>query len=143
MNSISLKKSAVAFFVLLAVGSVGFSTAYGYGGGGGGTKTKVTICHNGNTISVAKSAVAGHLKHGDTRGACAVVSPVGNPAPLVLGATTRGNVNQQYLPVFTSVNTILMTVQSSNEKGDISNEDAAKLTSQLASVISALMALFR
>lgn len=145
MNSISLKKSAVAFIVLLAVGSVGFSTAYGYGGGGGGgTKTKVTICHNGNTITVAKSAVAAHLKHGDTRGACATVAAVATPAPFVLGATTsQGKAGQQYLPFLTSANTILLTVQSGNEKGDISNEDAAKLTSQLASVISAIMALFR
>ncbi len=31
---------------------------------------KVTLCHNGNTIEVAKSAVDAHLAHGDTLGAC-------------------------------------------------------------------------
>lgn len=31
---------------------------------------KVTICHNGNTIEVDQSAVAAHLAHGDTLGAC-------------------------------------------------------------------------
>ena len=33
---------------------------------------KVTICHKGkNTISVGKSAVPAHLRHGDTLGTCA------------------------------------------------------------------------
>jgi hypothetical protein len=31
---------------------------------------KVTICHNGNTISVDASAVQAHLDHGDTLGPC-------------------------------------------------------------------------
>ena len=31
---------------------------------------KVTICHNGNTIEVNADAVADHLAHGDTLGAC-------------------------------------------------------------------------
>ena len=33
-------------------------------------KGKVTICHNGQSINVAKAALKGHLKHGDTKGAC-------------------------------------------------------------------------
>lgn len=31
---------------------------------------KVTLCHKGNTIEVAQSAVQAHLDHGDTLGAC-------------------------------------------------------------------------
>lgn len=54
----------------------------GYGGSGG--SAKVTICHNGNTLKVAKSAVAAHVKHGDTKGACTV-------APQVLGETTTAD----------------------------------------------------
>jgi hypothetical protein len=37
---------------------------------GKGNGKKVTICHQGQTISVAKPALKGHLKHGDTMGAC-------------------------------------------------------------------------
>lgn len=33
-------------------------------------KDKVLICHKGKTISVSRCAVKGHLKHGDTEGAC-------------------------------------------------------------------------
>lgn len=33
-------------------------------------KPKVTLCHNGQTISVSKKAKKAHLKHGDTLGAC-------------------------------------------------------------------------
>jgi hypothetical protein len=31
---------------------------------------KVTICHNGQTITVSKSALKGHKKHGDDEGPC-------------------------------------------------------------------------
>ncbi len=34
------------------------------------TEDRVVICHNGNTIEVDASAVAGHLAHGDTLGPC-------------------------------------------------------------------------
>ncbi len=33
---------------------------------------KVTLCHKGHTIKVSKKAVAAHLAHGDTLGACHV-----------------------------------------------------------------------
>ena len=33
-------------------------------------KDKVTICHKGQTISVSRCALKGHLGHGDTEGAC-------------------------------------------------------------------------
>jgi len=31
---------------------------------------KITLCHKGKTIKVDESAVAAHLAHGDTLGAC-------------------------------------------------------------------------
>lgn len=31
---------------------------------------KVTLCHKGKTIKIDESAVAAHLAHGDTLGAC-------------------------------------------------------------------------
>jgi hypothetical protein len=35
-------------------------------------KEKVTICHKGHTLTVSKSALSAHLKHGDTLGPCDV-----------------------------------------------------------------------
>ncbi len=37
---------------------------------GKGNGKKVTVCHQGQTISVSKSALKSHLQHGDTMGAC-------------------------------------------------------------------------
>lgn len=138
MNTISLKKTGVVLALLVAMASVGFNSAYGYGGGG--TRTKVTICHDGNTITVAKSAVAAHINHGDTNGAC-VTAPAPTPAPLVLGASTSQN--PQNNVILTNIRSLLLNVQSGNEKGDVSDEDASKLVDQLASVISAIKGLFR
>lgn len=42
---------------------------------------KITICHNGQTISVSKNAKKGHLKHGDTLGECPTSPP---PPPIDL-----------------------------------------------------------
>ena len=33
-------------------------------------QARVTICHRGETITVAEAAVPAHLRHGDTVGAC-------------------------------------------------------------------------
>lgn len=38
----------------------------------GKDKQKVTICHNGQTITVSQSALKTHRKHGDTVGACSI-----------------------------------------------------------------------
>ncbi len=43
-------------------------------------KEKVTICHKGNTLTVAAPAVDAHLGHGDSLGACAAV-PAAPPPP--------------------------------------------------------------
>jgi hypothetical protein len=44
-------------------------------------KPKVTLCHQGQTISVSKKAKKKHLKHGDTLGACAPAPPPGPRCP--------------------------------------------------------------
>ena len=49
------------------------------GKGRGKGKGKVTICHNGQTLTVSTSALKGHLKHGDTRGACPTPDGPGTP----------------------------------------------------------------
>jgi hypothetical protein len=38
-------------------------------------KERVTICHNGQTISISSCALKGHQKHGDTIGACDTPNP--------------------------------------------------------------------
>jgi len=42
----------------------------GNGGSGGGGTERVDVCHNGKTITVSEQSLKGHLKHGDTEGAC-------------------------------------------------------------------------
>jgi hypothetical protein len=42
----------------------------GKGKGKKGKKGKVTLCHQGQTLTVANAAVKGHKKHGDTAGPC-------------------------------------------------------------------------
>jgi len=39
--------------------------------------TMVTLCHNGNTITVNQNAVQTHLNHGDTLGECETLSDGG------------------------------------------------------------------
>ncbi len=50
--------------------------------GSGGNLTqraadKVAVCHNGQTLTIANSALKAHLAQGDTEGACEMNSPVG------------------------------------------------------------------
>ena len=35
---------------------------------------KIKVCHNGTTLEVNPNALQGHLNHGDTEGACQVLS---------------------------------------------------------------------
>lgn len=144
MNKLNLQKSAVAFALLVAVGSVGFGQAYGYGGSSG-TRTKVEICHNGNTIVVAKSAVKAHLSHGDTQGKCDSAFPQAPaPAATVAGVSTTPRVTvQQFSPVLAQITSLLSNIKTSNEAGNISDEDASKLNTQIASLIAAITALFK
>jgi hypothetical protein len=63
---------------------------------------KVTLCHKGQTITVAKSAVKGHKRHGDTAGRCssgpAGPTPAGPaltyqcPGPKNSGVTGNGEI---------------------------------------------------
>lgn len=57
---------------VIDVGDIG-SSSDGSGdddGDDGNGEEKVTICHKGQTIEVAQSAVQAHLDHGDTLGSC-------------------------------------------------------------------------
>jgi hypothetical protein len=49
-------------------------------------KGKITLCHQGQTITVAKSAAKGHKKHGDTVGPC----PSGPTGPTCTDGSTNG-----------------------------------------------------
>jgi len=42
-------------------------------------KGKVTLCHQGKTITVSKSAVKGHKQHGDTQGRCPTTNQPSGP----------------------------------------------------------------
>jgi len=46
------------------------ATQHGDGGRGNGQQ-KVMLCHKGKTLTVGEPALAAHLRHGDTLGACA------------------------------------------------------------------------
>jgi hypothetical protein len=48
----------------------------GFGQGALAAADKVTICHNGQTLSIAASAVSAHMQHGDVKGACVAAPPV-------------------------------------------------------------------
>ena len=72
---------AVAVLALAGVSVAGNGHGKGQGGSASSTQYssggkqyghhKVTLCHKGNTISVAPPAVKAHLNHGDKLGACA------------------------------------------------------------------------
>jgi len=52
----------------------------GFGQGALAAANKVTICHKGETLSVAGSAVSAHMQHGDVEGACVAAPPPVPPA---------------------------------------------------------------
>ena len=87
MSKPASRPSRVALAVALTLGTLVAAATAGFGGPLGSSPAvaqyepppqKVTVCHhtqgkNGTkhvTITVAKSAVASHLKHGDTLGRC-------------------------------------------------------------------------
>jgi len=63
-------------------------------GGKGKSKNKkgkkVTLCHQGKTITVAKSAVKGHKQHGDTLGRCPT-GATGPSGPTCTDGLTNGS----------------------------------------------------
>ena len=63
--------------VMAAVTLVALS---GFGQGALAAADKVTICHKGETLSVASSAVSAHMQHGDVEGACVAAPPPVPPA---------------------------------------------------------------
>ena len=76
----------IALFMLVATLVVALTVATAMAAPGGQGKdqgkgkgqAKVTICHKGETITVAMPALKGHLKHGDTEGEC-VTTPAPEP----------------------------------------------------------------
>jgi hypothetical protein len=74
---------------LLTVGAVRTEARNGGHGKGKGKNKKgkkVTLCHKGQTITVSKSAVKGHQKHGDSIGRC----PSGPTGPTCTDGITNG-----------------------------------------------------
>ncbi len=61
-NEIKLVLSSISIIVLLGFTQVPIQDAE--------AASKVTICHNGDTKEFPEAAVAAHLAHGDTEGAC-------------------------------------------------------------------------
>jgi len=55
----------------------------GFGQGALAAADKVTICHKGQTLSVASSGVSAHMQHGDVKGACVAAPPPVPPANTV------------------------------------------------------------
>jgi hypothetical protein len=49
-------------------------------GRGGGQQKVVTLCHKGKTITVGAPALAAHLNHGDSEGACPTEGPGSEPS---------------------------------------------------------------
>ncbi len=61
--------------------AIALSAAMAFGPGGG--VEKVTICHNGNTITIGAPAVDAHQRnHGDTIGACSDTEAEGGIGPV-------------------------------------------------------------
>jgi hypothetical protein len=75
---LSVVAVAVAAYVWMLPSAFGLNQSSGDGGypypyeSGGNAygHDRVPICHNGRTIEVAPPAVAAHLAHGDSLGAC-------------------------------------------------------------------------
>ena len=65
------------------------------------------------------------------------------PTPLVLGFVDSSlPTDEELTGVLTSVSGILVAIQSGNEAGDISDEDAEKLVAQLSEILSILLRLY-
>jgi hypothetical protein len=58
----------------LRVGIAGTTTTYNFEPCEEENGKKLTVCHDGKTITIGKSALEAHLKHGDQIGACATSS---------------------------------------------------------------------
>ena len=79
--------SVVAAMALLSVLFV-VSVAFAEQDGGVLGEEKVTICHKGQTITVAEPAVQAHLKHGDTPGPCPTTTTTAAPTTTTVAPTT-------------------------------------------------------
>jgi hypothetical protein len=70
----------LASFVLVLSAACQGATQSDVEGSTQAVQTRVTICHKGQTITVAEPAVAAHLRHGDTVGACGAGADAGTGA---------------------------------------------------------------
>ena len=66
----ALAVAVCAVTAFAALGGVGLAQTSG-GPGKGQYGKKVQVCHKGKTISISKSALPAHLRHGDAAGTCA------------------------------------------------------------------------
>ena len=69
----ALAVAVCAVTAFAALGGVGLAQTSG-GPGKGQYGKKVQVCHKGKTISISKSALPAHLRHGDAAGTCASVA---------------------------------------------------------------------
>lgn len=139
MNTTNLQKSALAFVMLIAVSSLGFTSAYGYGGGSStGTRVNnVEVCRDGKTIKVPSRFINSYLDRGYTRGEC-------TSEPQILGISdSSSEANNSVLALLVRISTILSSIQSANDSGSISDEDAGNFRGQLGQIIASFMSLFR
>lgn len=66
------------------------------------------------------------------------------PTPLVLGASdSPQTATQELTGVLSGISAILVSIQSGNEAGDLSNEDTEKLIIQLGEIVTVLSGMFR
>lgn len=74
--------SSVTINVINLSGGGTDTTGTDGGGTGGGTPGKsLTVCHNGITLRVDRSALNAHMRHGDVLGACNPSSPAARTIP--------------------------------------------------------------
>lgn len=66
----ALSVAVCAVMAFAALGGVGLAQTSG-GPGKGQYGKKVATCHKGKTISISRSALPAHLRHGDAAGTCA------------------------------------------------------------------------
>ncbi|TMI61443.1 MAG: CHRD domain-containing protein [Bacteroidetes bacterium] len=97
---------------------------------GGKNGDKIDVCHNGNTLTIGRPAVADHLSHGDMLGSCepnsitarsrdvretdlAAITVLGNPSPNYFDIQIRGKAgNNIRLTVYDNMGRVIETKSS-------------------------------
>ena len=100
-----------------------------------GGSNKVEICHNGNTICVNENAVASHLAHGDTLGACGtqLCDEVAPECDVTITSPADGETDVDTSPTISwSIGTGIVTgymVEVSDANGVVESGDAGNALS--------------